>query len=660
MVIAIGHKVITQDQSIKIVISVKKTNTIMKRNIKNNLFGWLSVSMMLLTTACAGIADLDTAQTDQKEKRTVILTVEPESLSSGMRAATANGHISDGKKINQLIYAAYKKNPDGSWTKDPYFASSGNENDQAVIDDITYPYQIKLTIEDGDTYKVAFWAQKKGTGYYDTHDLEAVKVNYTKAGNGNYPNNDEDRDAFCAVTEEIDGTQAKYTATLKRPFAQVNVGTRGWDYEGAAILKPSAVSYTQSKITLDGVAQYYNVLNGEAIVDDTHHQLTKVTYDFNRLPAFIHATDDQMKRLTYEPLENEEYLKVDLPKGDEERDGKYDAYVGWDHYRKYMLSADSLKKGEKPATEEFKYLSMSYVLVPEAKSLLNGDDTSIAPDATNGAVLNSVSFEAKGVEVEGNASSGVDATGAAKDGTLREVFTLTNVPVQKNWRTNILGDGFFVEGQEFKLDVVPVWFGDYNYDGNVWGNTADGEWPTEKKTYNLSFGSSGTISENTSNFFTCAKEGASISTTSSSGKYNNNTFSYALKMEGKTTISFKTKATSTVIIVQSTNTGTNNRDNAYIKFNGVDYSPSSASTNGCTNARFYTIKDVPAGVNTISQSDLHATLNNPESGDKQAYIFYVEVQVVDIHSDTEYPNPDAPEDKDNPDGNDNSVGEAGE
>ena len=110
----------------------------MKRNTKNNLFGWLSVSMMLLTTACAGIADLDTAQTDQKEKRTVILTVEPESLSSGMRDATANGHISDGKKVNQLIYAAYKKT--GSvWEIDPYFASEGTQITRLLLKSLHIP-----------------------------------------------------------------------------------------------------------------------------------------------------------------------------------------------------------------------------------------------------------------------------------------------------------------------------------------------------------------------------------------------------------------------------------------------------------------------------------------------------------------------------------------
>ena len=368
----------------------------MKRNRKYNIFGWLAASALLLTTACADNATYDLGQGDiNAPNNTVTFTVMPQYQIAATRAAgdldTQNKTIGLGQKANVLIFTVYeeKTGEDGTTTytpvkefyknnKVPGFEAKGQY--QNAIDFNGEPVTLQFVVTDSmknNKYRVAFWAQNKETKAYDTKDLLKVQVNYTDEAGENMLNNDEARDAFCAVSEPFDSeTRDVKTVTLRRPLAQINVGTVGWDYEGAAALKPVATSYTESTITLRGVAQFYDVVHGKALVDEKHEK-AKVTFKYSTIPAFINVSEDSLKNhLTYKPFECEEYLKVKLYS---EEDEPYINYVGWgqfDEYRQgitggthgYTTEDDTKTKytnDEYPETEVFKYLSMSYVLVPE-------------------------------------------------------------------------------------------------------------------------------------------------------------------------------------------------------------------------------------------------------------------------------------------------------
>lgn len=81
------------------------------------------------------------------------------------------------------------------------------------------------------SYTVAFWASKDGA--YDVGSFKAIT---RIAGQ-----NECDYDAFTATTEiTVDGTTASRNITLKRPFAQLNIGVTEQDW--------NAVTTTYSKV----------------------------------------------------------------------------------------------------------------------------------------------------------------------------------------------------------------------------------------------------------------------------------------------------------------------------------------------------------------------------------------------------------------------------
>ncbi|MCH5301853.1 MAG: hypothetical protein J1E77_03340 [Prevotella sp.] len=547
----------------------------MRHNRKHNLFGWLAASALLLTTACANDAMLDLSQ--GSGTRTVALTVLPQTQTNTTRGIeTGNSTISTGQYIDVLIYAVYEKIDEGKYEL-VNRAFKNSQVDGITADDLgdgqtavsakgisyTNSVTVQVTVDAEKEYKVVFWAQNRQTDAYDTKDLEKVKVSYmTKNEEGNdvsvlvpARNNDEQRDAFCAVAEIIQGTPAnKGKVYLRRPLAQVNVGTAGWDYEGAAYLKPSSVSYTKSTITLKGVAQYYNVLDGKTLSQDElaegEKATTDATFSYYRLPAFINVADTEWDNPQITPYTGkdsegnddgkgvEEYLRVDI-----HNDGKFDpGYVGWKEFDSYRKAADTkaaYEKGKLPDTEEFKYLSMCYVLVPEATNIIG----EVNPNAKYGSVLDKVSFTAQGTVVD-------------KNEPLEKKVEVSNVPVQKNWRTNILGYNFFLGKQKYIIDIVPDYCGDYNDDEVV-----KGEWPKKTKTvkvkevaatYTITFGNNKAETQSKPRFFTTSVSNTgTVNYSGSNPKYNNSKdYKYGLKMTSGGYIDFKTTKETTIVVVQ--------------------------------------------------------------------------------------------------------------
>ena len=258
--------------------------------------------------------------------------------------------ISDGTSVNQLVYRVFDKNGNAITTL--------NKTTETAAD-LLSGHTVTLTLAKGQTYKIAFWAQKADCAAYTVDDNMNVSIDYSGV------NNDESRDAFFKTVELTVNEDMTQDVTLKRPFAQINVGTTDADWTAATA---AGLTVTQSKVSVKKAANKLNV------VDGTVSGETDVTYTEANLPG--------------EPL---------------------------------MVDADG--DGTK---DSYKYLSMCYVL---------------PNDATDGTqkTLASTEFTFK-------PAAGTDVI--IKDG-------LQNVPLQRNYRTNIVGD-ILTRSQQFKIVVDPA------------------------------------------------------------------------------------------------------------------------------------------------------------------------------------------------------------
>lgn len=243
--------------------------------------------------------------------------------------------ISDGTTVDELVYRVFDKNGNP-------IARLPLVKEAAA--DLSSGHTVALTLAKGQTYKVAFWAQKAGNTAYTVNDDMQVAVNYSAA------NNDESRDAFFNAVEITVKDDVAQTVELKRPFAQLNVGSTTADWDAAVA---SGATVTESKVTVKQAATTLNVLDGKV------SGAADVNFTYAAKPG--------------------ELLKVDA-------DG------------------DGTK-------EDYEYLSMSYIL---------------PNDATDGTqkTLASAEFTFK-------AASGTEIV--VKNG-------LQNLPLQRNYRTNIVGN----------------------------------------------------------------------------------------------------------------------------------------------------------------------------------------------------------------------------
>ena len=120
---------------------------------------------------------------------------------------------------------------------------------------------VKLQLVTGNTYTVIFWAAAPNAPYTvdfaDTLGEAAMTVNYDNA-----VCNAENRDAFYAVhTFKVTGAQTE-TIELRRPFAQLNIGTK--DYEAA---ENAGYVPTQSSVVVKNVYSTLNLATGEVAND---------------------------------------------------------------------------------------------------------------------------------------------------------------------------------------------------------------------------------------------------------------------------------------------------------------------------------------------------------------------------------------------------------
>ena len=188
--------------------------------MKKILFGMMAA----LTLAASCQNDFDYVPTGEETAQVTFNVGAPE---------MATRAFSDGATATVLQYAVYD--------------AAGNElTDLTVTDaEIHGSTTVNLQLTTGNTYSVIFWAAAENAPYTVDFDAKTMTVDYTNA-----VSNDEERDAFYAYHEfTVTGSQTE-TVYLKRPFAQLNIGTSDYTVAEAAGYAPE-YSYVKVPVSAE-------------------------------------------------------------------------------------------------------------------------------------------------------------------------------------------------------------------------------------------------------------------------------------------------------------------------------------------------------------------------------------------------------------------------
>ena len=304
----------------------------------------LAIFALLLSTASC--ADEQFAGDLTGGETTVTFNAQ---LPAGLQTRVAG----DGLTATTLSYAVYEE---GKTT--PVITSEDEvtfENRQASV---------SLRLAKGKTYDFLFWADAYGKGdaknpYKVDFNTQTLTVDYTDA-----KSNDEARDAFFGTANNVTVKGAvSENITLKRPFAQLNIGTNDMEEARTAGLNTEAL---QSSVTVSGIFSSMNLMTG--IPDPSTS--TEVTFGFNDIPDESFTADGRT----------------------------------------------------------FHYLALNYLLVSDQKGLVNCKFS-----YTDGATTDT------------------------------KTMTIDNVPVQRNYRTNIFGS-LLTGSVDFDITIDPNFDGeDFNY-----------------------------------------------------------------------------------------------------------------------------------------------------------------------------------------------------
>ena len=273
------------------------------------------------------------------------------SFSIGIDSKIGTRGISNGDNIDCLMYAIFDE------TGSELVVSKVTVNN---MDNLLKGESVSVNLPKGETYKAVFWAQNSECSAYTVSEDMKVTIDYDGY------NNDELRDAFYGSTLPFKlDRHTTMEVILKRPFAQVNVGTYPSEME---YVKGLGIDIKESSATICGVADYIDLMDGS--VDGS----VDVTFKSAAFPT--------------------EKLYVDLDNNDEK--------------------------------EVYEYVSMCYVLADNKES------------------RHAMSFEF---------SDGI--------GKSIQVSDMNNVPIIRNWRSNILG-WIFTDKADLDIKIDKEYDDDYN------------------------------------------------------------------------------------------------------------------------------------------------------------------------------------------------------
>ena len=301
----------------------------------------LAIFALLLSTASC--ADEQFAGDLTGGETTVTFNAQ---LPAGLQTRTAG----DGMTATTLSYAVYEQGKPVITSEDEVNFVNG----QATL---------SLRLAKGKTYDFLFWADSYGKNdaeknpYTVNFDTQTLTVNYDNA-----LSNDEARDAFFGTANVTVKGAVSQNITLKRPFAQLNIGTNDMAEAKASGLNTEAL---RSSVRVSGIFKSMNLMSGEVF-----NSVEDVTFGLNAIPEETFTADGRT----------------------------------------------------------FNYLALNYLLVSGEKGLVNCKFS-----YTDGATTDT------------------------------KTMTIDNVPVQRNYRTNIFGS-LLTGSVDFDITIDPDFDGeDHNY-----------------------------------------------------------------------------------------------------------------------------------------------------------------------------------------------------
>ena len=153
----------------------------------------------------------------------------------------------DGSVAKTLRYAVYEGD-------DVIFASDVTGSPAPVTID-EKNFTLSLNLVKGKTYDLVFWADAtEGSPYTFSSASKSVSVTYDNVGNN------ENRDAFFQAVKGLTvNGPVQQTIQLRRPFAQVNIGT-----SDLAEARKAGIEVATTTMTVSGVYDTLNLFTGTA------------------------------------------------------------------------------------------------------------------------------------------------------------------------------------------------------------------------------------------------------------------------------------------------------------------------------------------------------------------------------------------------------------
>lgn len=225
---------------------------------KKILTGMFAAASMLLVTSCSNDELIEQAYGDTA---TVSFTINTDGAPMSRANGENESYISDGTKANELYFFVYRIEGNDLYhavDASVYGSYKDSQNDYGHVSDFDGKNGTTLTLNlaKGQNYTVAFFAKSENANLYtisEEYGTAYVKIDYNIA-----KNNTEAYDAFFATEKfTVSGRQTQYI-TLKRPFAQVNVGAS--DYE--AFYASAQAHVSASAVKIDNAASKLSLIDG--------------------------------------------------------------------------------------------------------------------------------------------------------------------------------------------------------------------------------------------------------------------------------------------------------------------------------------------------------------------------------------------------------------
>lgn len=225
--------------------------------VKKLFYLFSAVAVILTMASCSNEAD-DLISNASESVENVTLTVNvPEAIQS--RAVNSDVTISSGSCINKLHFAMYL-----TGTKTVVYTSEHAEGVHykdmvAEYDSNSKTFSISLPyVPKSQGFDIVFWACHEEEAYkvytFD-YATQSVSINYE-----GITNNEENRDAFFTSEKNVALSESNgKIITLRRPFAQLNIGTN--DVAGA---EQAGLIYSGIEVKVKNVYSKLNLLTGIA------------------------------------------------------------------------------------------------------------------------------------------------------------------------------------------------------------------------------------------------------------------------------------------------------------------------------------------------------------------------------------------------------------